>query len=258
MSKAKGFGAVGGAASGAATGFTLGGPIGAAVGGVAGLLGGFFGTADTPEYSLASVESLRSSNPELYNQLMQIKYMQAEAQRAADQKGINSAERIGMDDARSSLRSQQANRGLAGSSAAGQQQADLTNRLMAQQQQRAIGQEIARRQQAAQLSGQFLQQSHAILQPQATQKYAGAQAEAEGQNKFLSGLVNAGLNFYGNNEYMKNMPQTPGRAGAQVSEYTGGGVPSMQPLQPLQQNFGTAFPGPQYSSGPRQYSFGGN
>ena len=254
MSKSKAAGAVGGAASGAAAGSAFG-PWGTAIGGVAGLLGGFFGTADTPEYSLASVESLRSSNPELYNQLMQIKYMQAEAQRAADQKGINSAERIGMDDARSSLRSQQANRGLAGSSAAGQQQADLTKRLMAQQQQRAIGQEIARRQQAAQLSGQFLQQSTGILQPQASQQYAGAQAEAQGQNQFLSGLVNAGLNFYGNSEYIKNMPQTPGRAGAQASEYAGGGVPSMPQLQ---QNFGTAFPGPQYSSGPRQYSFGGN
>ena len=218
------------------------GAVAAGIGGLGSLIGMF---KDDPEYSLASVESLRLSNPELYDQLMQIKYMQAEAQRAADQKGINAAERIGMDDARSSLRSQQANRGLAGSSVAASQQADMTNRLMAQQQQRAIQQEIARRQQAAQLSGQFLQQSNAILSPEAQARYQGEVAGQQGQNQFFSGLAGAGLNLIGTQQYMDNMPQRPAGSGT-------GGYYSPQNYQQSQQawdpgvKFGSSYGGPRY------------
>lgn len=163
---------------------------------------------DSPEYSLPSLEALSRSNPELYDQLMQIKYMSEQASNQADRSGITAAEKIQMQDAQSNLRSQQGNRGLAGSSVASAQQADMANRMMAQQQERALREEMARRGQAAQLAGQFTNQYMGIAQPQAQSMYNQDLAEQQARGQFFSGLLNSGLNMYGTDQYLRNIKST--------------------------------------------------
>lgn len=189
--------------------------IGLVSGGI-GLLGSLFGGGDDPQYTLPRLEELRKTNPDLYDQLMQIKYMSEQARNQAAREGITAAERFQMDDARSGLRSQQSNRGLAGSSAAVSQQAELANRMAAAQAERALREEMARRSEAANLAGSYLNAYRGIAAPMADARYRQDLSNQQARSNFFGGMLQTGIGMLGQDAYLD-------RLGSVMSPASGGG-----------------------------------
>jgi len=169
--------------------------------GAAGSLANMF--RKSPQYSAPTMEMLRRQNPELYQALMAMR-RQSEifGQMADARQGITPLQQQLMGQQQSQIMQQMANRGLVGSSAGTQMQADARARMMNQ----ALAQAMQERQalMGAQLGANqaFIgstSQAMAPLQQQQQMQLQQDLANRQAQNQFFSGLMGGGMNLYGTN-----------------------------------------------------------
>jgi hypothetical protein len=175
--------------------------IGAVAGGL-GLVGGLANMfRGSPQFNAPTLDSLRRQNPELYNALMDIRRQSAVYEQMASQRqGVSPLQRQMMADQGSQINQQMANRGLVGSSAGTQMQADARSRMMNQALQQAFQERQALMGASQGANQAFLGGFGQAVAPQMQQEMARYQQEMgnrQAQNQFFSGLVGGGLNLYG-------------------------------------------------------------
>lgn len=194
-------GAASGAVGGAATGAAIGGPYGAAIGAIG---GGIYGALSTPDdYTSPSFSdiNLANENPELYQNILQLRALQQQAQTAynARRLGMTDQEQRDLSQGLSNSRDVQSSQGLLGSSVGNSQLADTNARLRGSIANRALqeqGQLYGQLQGATQNSYNATNQA---LQEIMAQKTGGAQlnyqqglAQTQGNTQFIQ----SGLNSY--------------------------------------------------------------
>lgn len=197
-------GAIGGGVAG-----SYFGPAGTVIGaGVGGVLGGMFDSSpDAPTFSDIN---LQTANPALYAELMKESALADQATALYNQRmqGPTFAEKAQVSDQQSQLAHQLAARGALGSSVGANQQSDVGARLNSQLAKEAFQQQQALLQQAQQAHAQYTQMyaqaQNQVMQPQLL-NYQNAMGQQQAGNQFYSGLLNGGMQLYGNQQNAQTM-----------------------------------------------------
>lgn len=194
-----------------------------AIGGLGSLFGMLKGTPDAPSY--ADLD-LAKENPDLWKELQRLQAVnrQYDDMFAARRAGANASELAQLAQGRSQVQDQLANRGLIGSSAGTSMQAGADAQMQGQIQERAfqemMAMQQARQQAQAQYAQQLAQGQQMAMQPMQAQHQQGMQGDAD-RNQFFGGLLGAGLQMYGANQYLQQQPQY--QYGAPQAQQMGGG-----------------------------------
>lgn len=200
--------------AGAAAGFAIGGPSGAMIGyGAGGALGGMLGDDAYSAPSFADID-LASANPQLWAELQRMNATVGEAERLynARRQGPTEMEMRNYGQARSNLQDQQAYQGLLGTSAGLSNEADVDSRLQASIRERAFQEEQALLQNLGSQRSQYAQAvmnaQNQVMNPQMQASQMNFQQQQDNnasKNQFYSGMFNAGLGMYGNEQNMARM-----------------------------------------------------
>ncbi len=239
-------GAASGAVGGAATGAAIGGPYGAAIGAVGGGLYGLFSTTDDYTSPSFSDINLASENPELYQQVLQLRALQQQAQSAYN------ARRIGMTDLEqrdlaqglSNSRDIQSSQGLLGSSVGNSQMADTNARLRGsianralQEQGQLFGQLQGATQNAYNGTNQALQEIMAQKMGQSQMNYQQGLAQTQGNTQFIQSGLNAYQTADQNNQNNAFRQQLMQNSPFYGQGYGGPAYNSLPLAAPPQQNY---------------------
>lgn len=249
-----------GALAGGGIGLGLGGPAGAAAG--LGFGGGIGGLMDgSPSYTAPTFSdiNLQTTNPALYAQLMKESAAADQAMQLYNQRrqGPTYAEQQNIAQNMNSAYGRQAQMGQLGSAVGASQGADAEAQLRGQLAQKAFSEQQQLLAQATQSQRQYTsdysaaqQGSLAPLTQQAQYNYQGALQNEQGQNQFMSGLVNGGLSLYGNQQ---NTAALQGLQGGMAAPNMFAGA------NPYTPSYSSGVPTyssqPQYSLG--NYNYGG-
>lgn len=208
------FSTLGGIAGGIGGAF-VGGPGGALAGyGAGSSLGGLTDGQDPYKAPSFSDIDLKSANPELWAQLQKELALADESEKLYHQRqeGMNYSERAGLNESLAGVTGRQAQMGQLGSAVGNAQMADAEARLRSNLAQRAFQEQQqlleASQQARAQYAQHLLGGQQAVLSPmtqQSQMNYQNQMAEEQAKNQFNSGLLGAGLSFYGNQQNMSAM-----------------------------------------------------
>lgn len=197
--------------------------------GVAGALKNMFSKG--PHVPTLADINLQRDNPELWKELENLRAMTGEMERMYGERrqGATSGEMAGQAKARSSMNEQLGNLGLVGSSAG----ASAMGAFEAQQQD-ALQQRIFQEQMALMQAQQQAQQNYIQSFDNAQRTALGVgqsqvqdhRQEQQGQNQFFGGLVNAGMNLYGTNQYLNTMRAPPSMGAMPMGNYNIPSIPA--------------------------------